>query len=459
MKKLIALIACMTLSLHLGCTSNDSREDSEGDEAVTEETSAEAELGEVEGDASSDTAVADGANEGFLDEQLPEDALGESTTTADAGTEAPPPDMTADASAEPTLEDPPASIDTGTEAPPVVADTSTETPADTSMPPVDEAPPVVDSGSSSNDSSSVAAAAPIDETPAPVAPLRKVEAMPMTRSGVLLNAVYLARPGDTYKKISTMIYGNESKAKEIRKVNPSLAATPKPGNKVYYNSPARPTDDQKMLTFYEDAGMVPEVYVAKEGDNIRTVAKDLLGYDRAWQEVWATNSVDSKGAIPAGTELRYWKSAPAAPAVIAAAPTPPADLPPPPPADLPPPPPDMAAAPPPPDMAPPQAMNDLPPPPMPDMPPPPPPDMAAAPPPPADLPPPPPAEAVNPPPPPPVAKKAPTIAPEGGMDNDMMMSLAGAGIIAAGVAAIIIIRKRRQQKEMASAFNDTQVGT
>ena len=45
-----------------------------------------------------------------------------------------------------------------------------------------------------------------------------------------------------------------------------------------------------------------------------------------------------------------------------------------------------------------------------------------------------------------------------GMDNDMVMALAGGGIFAAGVAAIIVIRKRRQQKEMASAFNDTQVG-
>jgi LPXTG-motif cell wall-anchored protein len=45
------------------------------------------------------------------------------------------------------------------------------------------------------------------------------------------------------------------------------------------------------------------------------------------------------------------------------------------------------------------------------------------------------------------------------MDNDMVMSLAGAAIIAAGLAAVIVIRKRRQNREMASAFNDTQVGT
>jgi LPXTG-motif cell wall-anchored protein len=46
-----------------------------------------------------------------------------------------------------------------------------------------------------------------------------------------------------------------------------------------------------------------------------------------------------------------------------------------------------------------------------------------------------------------------------GMDQDLMMSLAGAGIVAAGLAALVIVRKRRQQREMSSAFNDTQVGT
>lgn len=109
--------------------------------------------------------------------------------------------------------------------------------------------------------------------------------------------------------------------------------------------------------------------------------------------------------------------------------------------------------PPPTEMAPPtMAQTELPPPPPMEMEPPPPPPAA-------DLPPPPPAEAMNPPPPPPVAKKAIPTMTDGEMDQDMMMSLAGAGIIAAGLAAIIIIRKRRQNRDMATAFNDTQVGT
>jgi LPXTG-motif cell wall-anchored protein len=75
------------------------------------------------------------------------------------------------------------------------------------------------------------------------------------------------------------------------------------------------------------------------------------------------------------------------------------------------------------------------------------------------LPPPPPAEAVNPPPPPAIARKAEPAMGEGGLDNDMIMTLAGVGIVALGAFALIISRKRRQSRDAAVAFNDTQVGT
>jgi len=60
-----------------------------------------------------------------------------------------------------------------------------------------------------------------------------------------------------------------------------------------------------------------------------------------------------------------------------------------------------------------------------------------------------------------VPKKTPgkDVAANEGMDNDMVMTLAGAGIILAGLAAVILIRRRRQNRDMATAFNDTQVGT
>jgi hypothetical protein len=250
----------------------------------------------------------------------------------------------------------------------------------------------------------------------------------------LLNAVYIARPGDSYKAISKMIYGSEDRWKDIKKANPSVSK-PKPGNKIYYNSPIRPDDRTKVATYYEDLGMVPDVYVAKDGENIRQVSKNLLGYDNAWQEIWSTNSVESKGKMPAGTELRYWKAAPAVTDVAQN---------------------DVA----PPGMETPAAlgMMDVPPP-LPEMPPPPPPVEALPPPPPMPtemVPPPPPPDVLNPPPPPPppVAKKVK----KNESANEDLIYLGAAGGIALLAVGVLLYRKRKQQREMSQAFNDTQVG-
>ena len=465
MRKPIALFASLILALHLSaCTSGDSKEDGTEDGAVAESTEGtDADLANLDAPPA-DEAVAstDGANEGFLDEQLPEDALGESKQAA-VTAEPPPADIAENTTPPPAMEE-----TKPTEAAPI------ETPADTSVAAVDtgSAPTDTTSPALTDTSAGVAATAstePALEEPAKpkMSSLKKIESAPITREGVLLNAVYIARSGDNYKKISKLIYGSDDKVKELKKVNPSVK--PKVGDKIYYNSPVRPTDDTKLLTYYEDAGLVPDVYIAKEGDDLKKVSKELLGHKDAWKEVWATNMIDSKDVLAAGTELRYWKSAPApAPTeTVAAAPT---EAPPKtdvamntPPPDLPPPPVEAQAAQPMPEATPtpppPAEMAPPPPPPVAEMapPPPPPPPAEMAP----EVPPPPPAEALNPPPPPPVAKKAPPAGDlgAGGMDNDMMMSLAGAGIIAAGLAAVIIIRKRRQNRDMAQAFNDTQVGT
>ena len=207
---------------------------------------------------------------------------------------------------------------------------------------------------------------------------------------------------------------------------------------------------------------------AEDGDDLKKVGKDLLGYDAGWKELWATNQFQEKEKLPPGVEVKYWKGMDAAPSTAGAPGDPGA---PPPPGGAPPPP---AAA----DLPPPPPPSDLPPPPPPaDVPPPPPMDASAPPPPPpGDVPPPPPpADAAPPPPPPqqvadagkpaeggqPQAANAEIIA---GLDMDTLISLgAGVGILAAAAAGLVIVRKRRQQKEMAQAFSNnndsTQVGT
>ncbi|GIL17245.1 MAG: hypothetical protein BroJett040_09960 [Oligoflexia bacterium] len=395
MKKIIALIACVYLVGHLtACTSKKAADD--GGELGAEDIAAE---------TSPEAGLADETNAGFVDEQLPEDTLG-----AQAEQTPPPAEDTSQAEA------PPPPVEMPQEQPPAPVAPTEEKPTDTVA--------AVDPGAEKKEE---------PPAPKPVASLKKIKEVPFREGGQLLNAVYIARPGDDYSSISKMIYGTEDKASDIKKAN--YGAKVKPGNKIYYNSPKRPDDETKMLTYYEDMGMMPEIYVAKDGDNIRAISKDLLGYPEAWKEVWATNTVESKGALPGGAELKYWKNAPAPQTEVAVSTPPPPTEPvaPPMPSEMPapPPPPVEAAAPPPP--------------------------------PPADLPPPPPPEPVAPPPPPPpapVAKKAPKVDVVGqeSMDQDTMMALAGAGVIAAGLAAIIVIRKRRAQKQSAQAF-DSQVGT
>lgn len=451
MKKLKSIVTCLVLTtLIISCTSKDTQEESAAATATDESAGLDAGGGGLEGADASAAGKTDEANSGFLDEQLPEESLDASQPPATA--------QTGEPSAQPGAAGDPgqAALDL-----PPDAQASAEPPPAEGAPSTDTTPPgdataSVDPGTSELAPPPVEAPVdvPKDDTPKPaVAALKKIESAPFRRKagGTLLNAVYIARDGDTFSSISEKIYGNKDKSKALKKDNPAFKSV-KAGHKIYYNSPQRPDDESKLLTFYEDQGMAPEVYVAKEGDNIRKVAKELLGYKDAWKEVWATNLVESKQELPAGTELKYWKGGPTVPKVAMDSHK--NDLPAPPPMEnTPPPPPSQAAT------------NDLPPPPPPAMepPPPPPPPVAART---NDIPPPPPPPAMEPPPPPPPPKpmaKAPKVPaadpkPEG-MDDDTVMALAVLGGALVLLVGLMIVRRRRAQKELNAQFGDTQVGT
>ncbi len=331
-----------------------------------------------------------------------------------------------------------------TETQPSATDTLSSTPAPTETvqtPAVTETAPVV------------------AEVPkAPPAEYQKMKTETWTVAGKVVNTVYFAREGDTSKSIAEKIYGNTDREKELKKINSFMKnRSVRVGDKVYYNSPNRPDDSTKIVTYFEDKGIQPQIYVAKEGDKVRTVAKELLGSTGAWKELYGSNSFESRKTLDPGTEVKYWKDDVAAAPAMAAT-TPDAGLPPPPPADtaVPPPPPDMASTPPPP-----PDMGSAPPPP-PDMAgtPPPPPDMGSAPPPPPDM-------AGTPPPPPDMggqgSMKDPastagddsTIA---GMDQETIM-IVGIGAAALLLAVIFIVkRKNKQRQEFEQAMNETQVG-
>ncbi|MBX3040897.1 MAG: hypothetical protein KF789_09355 [Bdellovibrionaceae bacterium] len=371
-----------------------------------------------------------GGDDALLSDSLPEDALGSDVAAAPSALD----DATTDSL---TVTDPPS----------MVADDSSTT-TDTSMGTTQD--------ESLNEISSTET--PVEEPvaePAPKKaniPLQKVATAPWKSGGRWINAVYFARPGETLSSISQTIYG-EDHSEELQKVNPTyLSRDPRPGDKVYYSSPKRPDDGTQVLTWHEENGQTPQIYVAKPGDNIRSVSKDLLGFDGAWKEVWSSNAaVESKGGLEEGTELRYWASAAAAPTEQVASgnmennlPPPPAEpMPEAPPMEMPPmpdmmadnPPPmdDMNSLPPPPEPS--QAMNELPPPP-------------------------PPMEMAPPPPPPPVADHNAVAQESGAMDEDTMMALGTVAVAAAGIAGLLVVRRRRKQKELENQFGDsTHVGT
>lgn len=453
LKKFVVLLACTGLILQLSsCTSKDSIED--GDELAVDVAAADsAEVETVEGEENLDI-MADDSTASLSEEALPEDALGEA-----------PPDPTVDAlSEDPMMAEnsgaPPAAESSddfaANDLPPV--DLPADTLAESSLPDesvVENVPPVVEQSEPTSDTMAEASTShdtyeePKKETK-PVVSYRKVEATPWRESGKLLNTAYVAREGDSWASVSTMIYGSE-KVAELKKLNPQFKSRQlKVGDKLYYNSPHRPDDDTKVLTYYEDNGMAPEVYITKSGDKLRQVAKELFGSEQAWKELYATNEFESKGGLDEGTQIKYWRGSAASQHKEVAASQPPAESPEPM-AEMapPPPPPDQMAemAPPPP---PPDQMGEM-------APPPPPPDQMAemAPPP----PPPPPVEAIAPPPPPPPMQNMAKVGDEAdqSLDEDQTQMLAAGAIAFVGLALFIMLRRRRR-RELEQAIQDTQVG-
>ncbi len=452
-KKLLFLVAVSGLIFaNNGCTS---KKADDGEQVVEN-----ADIEKIEADGMGTPAV----------EASIESALGETPTPSDSS-----------AAAAPTIDDSSLSLDTAdtptssVNAPdisaPALEEAAPPTITETPLPPTDtttvDTAALAASLGSSGSASMETAALPLDTggyssgvtTSKPAASsIKKVSAtMPYQgKDGAWINTVYIARPKEKLADISMKIFGTD-KTKELKQLaeNKYLKSrAPKAGDKIYYTSPNRPDDSAKTMLYYEDMGMVPEIYVAKKGESLKKVSKELLGYDNAWREVWASNGVESKTSLKDGETLRYWKSADAAMAAASGSGTatlvdstqaPPATAQIEPPSALPPPPTDANA----------------------NLPPPPDPNAAAT----AGtdanagLPPPPPADLAPPPPPPPDTASADEAKPKinldeaaaaeeatGELDSDTMMSMGALGVLVA-MMAFVIIRKKKQKAQMMGEMN------
>lgn len=139
--------------------------------------------------------------------------------------------------------------------------------------------------------------------------VKKMKKTPYNVGATTINRLYIARQGDTMKGVAEKIYGEKSRSKDLLAWNPHFAGKDlKVGDKIYYSSPRNPADNSAILLYYEESGIQPSYYTAKNGDSIRRVSQKLLGHERSWMEVWATNDVESKWDMPSGTQLRYWPS-------------------------------------------------------------------------------------------------------------------------------------------------------
>lgn len=152
---------------------------------------------------------------------------------------------------------------------------------------------------------------PEEKTEVSFIPLNKIISVPYKKAGQIVNAVYIARPGDSLLSISEKIYGS-NQVSQLKQINSHLQSRPVTvGDKIYYNSPSRSTDSSQLLFYYQDMKIPSTSYQLSAGDNIRQVAYKLLGHPKSWKEIWATNPhLVSKGEITENLDIIYWPAVP-----------------------------------------------------------------------------------------------------------------------------------------------------
>lgn len=136
--------------------------------------------------------------------------------------------------------------------------------------------------------------------------VKKMKPAAYSRAGANINRLYVVRDGDNMSNVAQKIYGSDRSSDLLAWNGHFAGKSLKVGDKIYYSSPAAPNDPE-MKTYYEDNNLAPQFYTSKSGENIRSIAQSLLGNERSWMELYATNpDVTSKWALPTGTQLRYW---------------------------------------------------------------------------------------------------------------------------------------------------------
>lgn len=138
-------------------------------------------------------------------------------------------------------------------------------------------------------------------------PYKKIKNQAYKAAGFLVNTVYIARSGEDIQSVSETIFGTDQ-VNQLYAINPHLKARGvKVGDKIYYQSSHRSQDSSQLLFYFEDKGIQPNYHQVQAGENIRTVASQLLGHAESWKEIWATNpDLQSKGKLDQSVTIKYW---------------------------------------------------------------------------------------------------------------------------------------------------------
>lgn len=115
-----------------------------------------------------------------------------------------------------------------------------------------------------------------------------IHSMPLRQGEHWLNSFYvLTSEQESWQSLSQKFYGRSDRAGLLQNWN--LSTPLNSGAIVYYNSPFRPQDRERMLSFAEDFGQRAEAYVVRKGDTLSKLAGQLWGNVHAWPAIAAIN--------------------------------------------------------------------------------------------------------------------------------------------------------------------------
>ena len=126
---------------------------------------------------------------------------------------------------------------------------------------------------------------------------------PVNRGKTTLNRFYFLRDGDKPETISQLLYATTERTKDLTTWNSGTVW--KAGKVIYYVSPEQ-SDDDELLSFYEENGVETEEYVVKAGDWLSKIAKAKYGSVFSWKEIAKANGISSPKQLAKGQKLMLY---------------------------------------------------------------------------------------------------------------------------------------------------------